>query len=323
MLSQTLQKISNTAQNVMAKSRFTVKKYAPEILIGVGITSFVGTVILSCRATLHAEEILDRHKREMDSIKDAKELAEANPKKYEYENSLYIQDKGRVYVRTFVDFTKLYLPAVAMGGLSVTCLLSAHNILNKRYIGVVAAYNALATSFDAYRDRVREEHGEVMDRHYMYGTDIKEVMVETVDENGKKTKKKEYVETGLNPNINANPSDGAVFFDSRNKNFDPNPEFSLSFLRGVQSMLNDKFYCNKCMTLNEVYEALGFKPTQSGQVIGWVWGLGDNLIDFGLYNPNNQNTVDFINGRTNSLLLEFNHDGIIWDYLPDSPYVIE
>ena len=63
--------------------------------------------------------------------------------------------------------------------------------------------------------------------------------------------------------------------------------------------------------MNEVYERLGFEPTKAGQVIGWVKGMGDDFIDFGMYNVSSEATMRFINGNENVILLDFNVDGPI------------
>lgn len=57
-----LAKISTTAARKAGKAELILKKNSPEILLGVGIVGFVGTVITACRATVRADEILDYHK---------------------------------------------------------------------------------------------------------------------------------------------------------------------------------------------------------------------------------------------------------------------
>ena len=182
--------------------------------------------------------------------------------------------------------------------------------MQKRYLGVVAAYNGLSAAFEEYRKRVRDEYGEGLDKHFRYGTTYEELPV--YDENGKKTKEKEQVEKTETEMVMPT-DDSCRFFDSSNPNWDKNPTFSMMWLRGQQNILNDILHTRGHVFLNEGYDALGFPHTPQGAVLGWIDGEGDNCIDFGLYDPNKENVRRFVNGVDNVIMLEFNHDGVIWD----------
>lgn len=306
-----LAKVSTSAAKFAGKAEFTIKKNSPEILLGAGIVGFVGTIVLACRATCRADEVLEFHRRKIKDINDAKEIADADPEgEMSYDVEIYRQDKAIRYLKTTGNLAKLYAPTVAVGTLSLACILTSRNIMQKRYLGVVAAYNGVSAAFEEYRKRVRDEYGEGLDKHFRYGTTYDELPV--YDENGKKTKEKEQVEktdTGM-----VMPTDDSCrFFDSSNPNWDKNPTFSMMWLRGQQNILNDILHTRGHVFLNEVYDALGFPHTPQGAVLGWIDGEGDNCIDFGLYDPNKENVRRFVNGVDNVIMLEFNHDGVIWD----------
>ena len=306
-----LSKISTSAAKFAGKAEFTIKKNSPEILLGAGIVGFVGTVVLACRATCRADEVLEFHRRKIKDIEDAKEIADADPEgEMSYDIEIYRQDKAIRYLKTTGNLAKLYAPTVAVGALSLACILTSRNIMQKRYLGVVAAYNGLSAAFEEYRKRVRDEYGEGLDKHFRYGTTYEELPV--YDENGKKTKEKEQVEKTETEMVVPN-DDTCRFFDSSNPNWDKNPTFSMMWLRGQQNILNDILHTRGHVFLNEVYDALGFPHTPQGAVLGWIDGEGDNCIDFGLYDPNKENVRRFVNGVDNVIMLEFNHDGVIWD----------
>lgn len=296
-----------------AKTELILKKKSPEILLGIGIVGLVGTVVIACKATLRADEVLEYHNKKMDSIHEAKEIADQNPtEELEYDETLYRQDIAFQYLRTAGSFVKMYAPAITLGTLSIACIITSRNIMQKRYLGVMAAYNGLATIFDSYRKRVIEEYGENMDRHFRYGTTFDQIVESGVDENGKKTKTKIDTEN-TNTDLIVPDSDTCRWFDSSNPNWDRNPVFSMMFLRGQQNILNDLLHTRGHVFLNEVYDALGFPHTPQGAVLGWIEGLGDDCIDFGLYDPKKDDTRRYVNGMENVVLLEFNHDGVIWD----------
>ena len=306
-----LSKVSTSAAKFAGKAEFTIKKNSPEILLGAGIVGFVGTVVLACRATCRADEVLEFHRRKIKDIEDAKEIADADPEgEMSYDIEIYRQDKAIRYLKTTGNLAKLYAPTVAVGALSLACILTSRNIMQKRYLGVVAAYNGLSAAFEEYRKRVRDEYGEGLDKHFRYGTTYEELPV--YDENGKKTKEKEQVEKTETEMVMPT-DDSCRFFDSSNPNWDKNPTFSMMWLRGQQNILNDILHTRGHVFLNEVYDALGFPHTPQGAVLGWIDGEGDNCIDFGLYDQNKESVRRFVNGVDNVIMLEFNHDGVIWD----------
>lgn len=306
-----LSKVSKSAVKFAGKAEFTIKKNSPEILLGAGIVGFVGTIVLACRATCRADEVLEFHRRKIKDINDAKEIADADPEgEMSYDIEIYRQDKAVRYLKTTGSLAKLYAPTIAVGTLSLACILTSRNIMQKRYLGVVAAYNGLSAAFEEYRKRVRDEYGEGLDKHFRYGTTYDELPV--YDENGKKTKEKEQVEK-TETGMVMQTDDSCRFFDSSNPNWDKNPTFSMMWLRGQQNILNDILHTRGHVFLNEVYDALGFPHTPQGAVLGWIDGEGDNCIDFGLYDPNKESVRRFVNGVDNVIMLEFNHDGVIWD----------
>ena len=306
-----LSKVSTSAAKFAGKAEFTIKKNSPEILLGVGIVGFVGTIVLACRATCKADEVLEFHRRKIKDINDAKEIADADPEgEMSYDIELYRQDKAIRYLKTTGSLAKLYAPTIAVGTLSLACILTSRNIMQKRYLGVVAAYNGVSAAFEEYRKRVRDEYGEGLDKHFRYVTTYDELPVYA--ENGKKTKEKEPIEKTETEMVIPN-DDSCRFFDSSNPNWDKNPTFSMMWLRGQQNILNDILHTRGHVFLNEVYDALGFPHTPQGAVLGWIDGEGDNCIDFGLYDPNKESVRRFVNGVDNVIMLEFNHDGVIWD----------
>ena len=169
MKNNSLSKVSTSAAKFAGKAEFTIKKNSPEILLGAGIVGFVGTIVLACRATCRADEVLEFHRRKIKDINDAKEIADADPEgEMSYDIEIYRQDKAIRYLKTTGNLAKLYAPTVAVGALSLACILTSRNIMQKRYLGVVAAYNGLSAAFEEYRKRVRDEYGEGLDKPFRW-----------------------------------------------------------------------------------------------------------------------------------------------------------
>lgn len=295
----------NSVTRFAGRTNLIVKKNSPEILMGCGVVSFVGTVVLASRATLKCSAVLDAHREMMDEIHEAEELDES----YAANNAM--QDKVTAVAKTAGNFIKVYAPTVAVGTLSLSCFLAAYKIMRVRYLGVVAAYNAVSTAFEAYRKRVVEEEGIDADQHYMYGTERRCLPV--VDEKGKKTGE-EIVEYNTDKkDVPVGPNSFARFFDESNPNWDHNYNFTMMFLRAQESICNDILHQRGHIFLNEVYDALGFDHTPEGAVVGWLSDGDDGYVDFGLYDQDNEGVRRFVNGQDNCILLNFNHDGVIFE----------
>lgn len=308
-----LQKVNTGISKATGKTGLVLKKNSPEILLALGVVTFVGTIVAACRATSKADQIMEHHNDVIESYKDVLDMSQNAELKEdeEYTEEDFELDKRNQMIKTGVELAKAYAPVIGLGALSLACFLSSRNILNKRYLGAVSAYNAVSEAFNAYRKRVKDEVGEMMDHHYRYGTELKEITTETEDENGKKKKTKEVV-SDESTKVRT-PSDVAVFFDSTNPNWDRNAMLRLMFLKGQQNILSDLLRVRGHLFLNEVYDALGFPHTQAGAVLGWIKGMGDDYVDFGLYDPDSEGSRRFINGDCDSVLLDFNHDGVIFD----------
>ena len=231
------------------------------------------------------------------------------------------KDKTIIMTTTAIRMMKLYIPSVIIGAGSIACLLQSHNVMRNRNAGLAAALAATTESFKQYRERVTEKYGDEVDKEMRYG-----IKKEKKEKDGKKTK--EDIVVGCDEK---ELSGYARYFNESNINWTDDPQFNMMFLRQNQNWANDKLISQGYLYLNDVYDALGFPKTKAGQVVGWVYDpknneRGDNYVDFGIYDLNvrgyrdemandtiAEERQDFINGYRNSILLDFNVDGNIWE----------
>lgn len=293
------------------KAMFNVKKHSPEILIVAGIAGVVTSAVMACKATMKVNEVLAETKENINKVHDVMADQGISEKEYSKEDSA--RDLAIIYGKAGAKLAKLYGPAIALGGLSLTAIVCSNNILRKRNVALAAAYTAIDTSYKQYRSRVIEKFGENVDREMKYGIKAVQIEEKTVDENGKKKTVKKTVEV-VNP---YDYSDYARFFDVGNPNWEKDSEYNLMFLKRQQAYANDKLKANGYLFLNEVYDMLGIPKSKAGQVVGWIYdpenGSGDNYVDFGIYNVNREAARDFVNGYERTILLDFNVDGNIWE----------
>lgn len=299
---------------VVGRSGLLLKKYSPEILTGVGIVGIVASTVMSCKATLKAEEILEEAKIKVDGIHIAKKAVDDGVISDEkYSDKDYKKDLLVTYIQTGVSFIKLYGPSATLGVLSIGCILGAHGIMRKRNLALVAAYKAVEQSFSDYRKRVVDELGTEKDRQFRYGTTKIEVTdMAYTDENGVEHPAKTVeVEVGL-------PSMYAKYYDKTCTQWTPDANYNLYYLKCQQDFMNDSLNAKGHVFLNEVYDVLGIPRTQPGSVVGWVKGFGDDYIDFGIHDlavdeEIEEDRRDFVNGYKNTILLDFNVSGVIYD----------
>lgn len=292
------------AVRLLHKTGLKLNQYSPEILLAMGIAAVVGGTILACTETLKVEEILDVHEEKRSQIDEA-ESWETD----EYTSEDASRDRGLLVIKTGVKLAKNYAPAIALTLGGIACILTSYGILKRRNLALMAAYEAVSTAFDEYRKRVRDELGDEADKRFRFGAERLKDMSFT-DEDGKaETAEIHKLKDGFMP------SQYAKFFDETNENWSKSPERNLFFLRRIQNWANDKLFAQGYLFLNDVYRMLGIEPTTAGQIVGWVLGNGDNFIDFGLYNPDNEKARMFVNNAERSILLDFNVDGVVYKLL--------
>ena len=315
--------IMNNITRTLNKAAFKFKKHSPEILVVAGVVGVVGSTVMACKATTKVNDILDDAKDQLDKIHEAGERLENGETLRLKDGEEYTVEQNKkdltiVYAQTAFKFAKLYAPSVIIGGLSITAILTGHNITRKRNIALAAAYTAVDKSFKEYRGRVVERFGEALDKELKYGIKSKEVDEVVTNEDGTESVVKKTVDVvdATNP---MNVSEYARFFDDGCAGWTKDPEYNLMFLRDQQRYANDLLKSKGHLFLNEVYDLLGIPRTKAGQIVGWIYDEkhpnGDNFVDFGIYDTNKTANRDFVNGYERTILLDFNVDGNIWDQM--------
>lgn len=283
---------------------FLGKKYAPEILTGVGVTGVVVGTVMVAKASLKLEPVVDKMTAATAAVKEFKAAGE-----FETERDYHLALLS-VYTRGVVDLTKLYGPSVGVVVFSIASILAAHGIMRRRNVALVAAYKVVESAFGNYRERVVEELGAEKDYEFYHGVTTEKV--KSKDADGKTVTEEVKV---VDPN---KLSGYAVWFDEGNPNYEKNAEYNRQFLQGQQKYFNDRLHAYGYVFLNDVREALGFEKTTAGSIVGWVVSKeGDNNVDFGIFNENNAAARRFINGEERSIILDFNVDGVIYDKIDD------
>jgi hypothetical protein len=299
----------------LGESGLMASEKAPKLLFVGGVVGMVGSTVLACRATLKLSDTLDEIQHDLERAKatpEGLEKLQADPKtaeKYKdvtYDESDLKKDTTRIYIKGVGKITRLYGPAVLLGGVSIFALTKSHNLLQDRNLALTAAYAAVDTAYNRYRERVIDRYGEEVDREIRYETE----QVDVVDE-----------ETGeIETKTRITDAPGSKFTrwydEASSPNWSPDFEINKIVLRNAQHYANDLLRQRGHVWLNEIFTELGMSHTKEGAIVGWRFNRDDPTakIDFGIFWTDavaNDQFVEAHNGREGAILLDFNVDGVI------------
>jgi hypothetical protein len=314
-----LKQMTTSATRAFHRAGFRLKKHSPEILVVAGVVGTVVSAVMACKATTKVNFVLEETKNQVDiihtgvekgEVKGYLENGEVGMVPYNAEDSK--KDLAYVYGHAGLKLAKLYGPSVILGAMSITGILVGHNILHKRNLALAAAYTAVDTGMKQYRGRVVERFGEQLDKELLYNIKAREIEETVVDEKGKEKTVKKTIEV-------AEPTATMGFytyvFDETASGWQRDAEANKFFLLQQQDYANEKLKARGHMFLNEVLDMLGIPRSQAGQTVGWIYDennpVGDNYIDFGIFNIHCEANRNFVNGLEKSIWLNFNVDGDI------------
>jgi len=252
--------IPNWAKNLIGE----ISKNSPVILVGLGVTGVVSTAILASRASTKAVSIL-----EDELYKRYSELE--NPEPY-YEWLGFDKDCGHIPSLEFskqqrlmfnkkeiVKYTwKCYAPAVAVGAVTIACIIGAHKVHLRRNAAIASLYSLTETAFKEYQDKIVETIGknkELKVRDNISGDRISR----------NPPGEAEIIFTGKGETLCYDSMSGRYFKTDIDK------------VKRIQNDLNRNLMSEGFISLNELYDELGLSNIRLGEDVGW--NIDKSLID--------------------------------------------
>ena len=298
---------TKTLRKSFKKAQLTVRKHSPEILMVAGVIGTVAGAVMACKETLELEDVLDECKQEKMELEEQYAVCE------EYSEDALKKDQVKLTIKQVAKIVKLYAPSVIMEATSIGVIFASNDIMRKRNASMAAAYATLNSMYKRYRQNVIESYGEEVDKDMRFG--VKHEKVTEIDEDGNKVKVDARIVDLDNTALAI--SDYSRFFQMGCKGFDASSgRYNLLYLKGIQAMFNNKLIADGYVMLNDVYRELGFDTIPEGWSIGWVYDeanpIGDNYIDFGLYEARNKNQRA-VNDWEPVILMDFNVDGNLYE----------
>ena len=298
---------TKTLRKSFKKAQLTVRKHSPEILMVAGVIGTVAGAVMACKETLELEDVLDECKQEKMELEEQYAMCE------QYSEDALKKDQVKLTIKQVAKIVKLYAPSVIMEATSIGVIFASNDIMRKRNASMAAAYATLNSMYKRYRQNVIESYGEEVDKDMRFG--VKHEKVTEIDEDGNKVKIDARIVDLDNTALAI--SDYSRFFQMGCKGFDESSgRYNLLYLKGIQAMFNNKLIADGYVMLNDVYRELGFDTIPEGWSIGWVYDeanpIGDNYIDFGLYEARNKNQRA-VNDWEPVILMDFNVDGNLYE----------
>ena len=211
-------------KGVVKAIRIGLDKHAPEILTGIGIAGMITTTILAVKATPKALELIEEEKEQIcsETLKP---------------------------IETVKAAWKPYIPAIAVGGASVLCLIGATSVNTRRISALAAAYKLSETALDEYKSAALETLGEKKEK------DIRD-----------KVAKNQIEANPVNETSVIVTGGDSLCYDSISGRYFRS---SIEKIRSVENAIERALLSDDYVSLNEFYDLLGLEHIEIGDDIGW------------------------------------------------------
>jgi hypothetical protein len=222
--------------HLLAKAAKLIADNSPTILTTIGVTGTVVTAFLTGKASIKAYKIVEF------------ETAEHLIKDPDFE----FDDKTKIKL-----VWKEFIPPVAVGTLTIACIIGANRIGSRRTAALAAAYSLTEKAFEEYKDKVQEHIGA--NREQRVRDDIAQDRV-----NANPVTSREVIVTGAGEVLCYDSITGRYFTSTVEK------------IRSAQNDINHDIIHDLYATLSEFYSKIGLPSTPYSTEMGWN---ADELLD--------------------------------------------
>ena len=283
---------------------YLVEKNMPAILGWVGAVGSVTATVWACKQTLNLPDIMEENDDEMIEIENS-----------DVDEKTKSQMKRGLFIRTTCKIVKNYWKPAVVEIVSIAASGKAIYIYKERTVEAATVAAGAIQGFREYRDRVKDRWGEAAEKEVYYGMKKGEVEETITDEKGKEKTVKKKVNV-VDPNISGEYFRRYLTRKNQKIWHGGDRLYIENDLNMAQNVLTDKLHADSfnTLTINEVFEYLGFDKCREGMTYGWLYDYN---------NPDRQNNVTitweevYIPGDRGTLekayALDFNIDGNIYE----------
>lgn len=234
--------------------KFTIDN-SPLILTAIGATGVLGTAYLAARGGIKAGKLIEFKQDELDRVVD--KTTDFGHRTHQ----LTLKEKANLT-------WKFYLPAFAVGTVTLAAVVGANQIGTKRMAGLAAAYSLSQTAFEEYKTKVIHKLGDRKEESI-----LAEVAQDRL--NGNPIGNREVIVAGNGAVDCYDPMSGRYFKSSAEE------------IKAAQNHVNYLINGNGYAALNDFYDRLGLDRINIGDEVGWrsekllevklVGGLSDKM----------------------------------------------
>lgn len=251
-----MKEVIGNALSTVSKS---IDKHSPQILMCVGGSCFVGSVIFAVKSTPKAISLIDNAVYEKYQISQNQEISYDEWLRKDSDKSEYFDIRvEKLTTREIIVSTwKCYIPTAALAVIGVTCFVASARISSARNLALASAASVAEKYLERYQEKVVDILGE--DKANEIRDDVSKSDFEnfTVD-------KSEIVRTGNGEDLFFDPLIGRLFYSDIETVRGAINDFNKDLIGGV--------YCD----LNDWYYYLGLPSVTIGEDLGWS---SDKLLD--------------------------------------------
>lgn len=223
--------------HLLKKSEKLLADNSPAILTAIGVTGVITTAYFTGKASFKAASILEAADEEK-------------------RTTGYVRGYGLTPREKFELLWKLYIPAVATGVGTITCIIMANRIGTRRAAAMASAYVMSERAFTEYKEKVVEQLGEKREQKIR-----DEIQQERMDRDG----------VTLSPL----PAGSRKVWckDAWSGRYFPG---SMEIIKKAQNDTNHEVLSYGYASLTDFYSRLGLEGTKDSDNLGWN---SDKMMD--------------------------------------------
>ena len=241
-------KKQNKVMELVSKAVNFADEHQREIMLGGAIAGTVVTAVLSWKAGIKADKVLEKQKVKMEGLKYIEESDE----------ELYKEERKKVTVETVKKLAPIVAPPVIAATGTIVAVCAGYKSASKQIATLSALYSMSEKALADQLEKTNEIAGPKKAQEIADAVTAKKVEKTPIDKNT-------IINTGKGTTLCLDDMSGRYFYSSA--------EEIKKACNTINKRMMDEYY----ISLNELYEELGLPEITLGEDVGF--NIDDGLID--------------------------------------------